>query len=146
MGNPSPPPSRFPSTLEISLGLRPREISRVSGNLLGVGDGFPNTSLVLVEHGYNLSYVCPVFTTGHLFPVGLLHDTQWCWALEASWSEVPPPGLLQPKPPLQPHCQVTKMNIHIKDKLIAFYWPPPFVWIVIKSKKPCATSCVNLWL
>ena len=36
--------SRFPSTLEIS---------RVSGNLLGIGDGFPNTSLVLVEHGYN---------------------------------------------------------------------------------------------
>ena len=52
LGNPSPPPSRFPSTLEISLGLRPREISRVSGNLLGVGDGFPNTSLVLVEHWY----------------------------------------------------------------------------------------------
>ena len=47
--------SRFPSTLEISLGLRPREISRVSGNLSGVGDGFPNTSLVLVEHGYILS-------------------------------------------------------------------------------------------
>ena len=28
----------------------PREISRVSGNLLGVGDVFPNTPLVLVEH------------------------------------------------------------------------------------------------
>ena len=41
------------SALKISLGLRPQEISRVSGNLLGVGDGFPNTSLVLVEHGYN---------------------------------------------------------------------------------------------
>ena len=41
----------IPSTLEIFLGLRPREISRVSGNLSGVGDGFPNTSLVLVEHG-----------------------------------------------------------------------------------------------
>ena len=52
--NPSPPPSRFPSTLEMSLGLRPRDISRVSGNLSGVGDGFPNTSLVLLEHGYNL--------------------------------------------------------------------------------------------
>ena len=47
-----PRPSRFPSTLEISLGLRPREISRVSPNLLGVGDGFPNTALVLVEHEY----------------------------------------------------------------------------------------------
>ena len=44
--------SRFPSTLKISLGLRPREISRVSPNLLGVGDGFPNTALVLVEHEY----------------------------------------------------------------------------------------------
>ena len=54
LGNPSPPPSRFPSTLEISLRLRPREMSRVSGNLLGVGDGFPNTSLFLVEHGYNI--------------------------------------------------------------------------------------------
>ena len=31
-----------------------RDFSRVSGNLLNVGDGFPNTSLVLVEHGYNL--------------------------------------------------------------------------------------------
>ena len=56
LGNPSPLPSRFPTTIEISLGLRPREISRVSGNLLGVGDGFPNTSLVLVEHGYNLHH------------------------------------------------------------------------------------------
>ena len=43
----------IPSALEISLGLHPREISQVSGNLLGVGDGFPNTSLVLVEYGYN---------------------------------------------------------------------------------------------
>ena len=50
---PSVRPSVRPLTLKISLGLRPREISRVSGNLLGVGDGFPNTSLVLVEHGYN---------------------------------------------------------------------------------------------
>ena len=50
MGNPSPPPS----TLEISLRLCPQEISQVSGNLLAVGDGFLNTFLVLVEHGYNL--------------------------------------------------------------------------------------------
>ena len=55
----------IPSALEISLDPRdfPREISRVSGNLLGVGDGFPNTSLVLVEHGYNqtqepLRFIC----------------------------------------------------------------------------------------
>ena len=40
----------IPSALQISLD--PRDLSRVSGNLLGVGDGFPNTSLVLVEHGY----------------------------------------------------------------------------------------------
>ena len=44
--------SGFPLALKISLGLRPREISRVSPNLLGVGDGFPNTALVLVEHEY----------------------------------------------------------------------------------------------
>ena len=37
--------SRFPSTLEISLG---------SQEILGVGDGFPYPSLVLVEHGYIL--------------------------------------------------------------------------------------------
>ena len=42
-----------PSTLEMSLGLRPRNISRFSENLLGIGDGFPNASLVLMEHGYN---------------------------------------------------------------------------------------------
>ena len=47
----------IPSALEISLGLRPREISRISGNLLGVGDGFPNTSLVLVEHEYNAAVI-----------------------------------------------------------------------------------------
>ena len=46
----------IPSALKISLDPRDfsREISRVSGNLLGVGDEFPNTSLVLVEHGYKL--------------------------------------------------------------------------------------------
>ena len=52
IGKSIPSPSRFLSTLKISLGLRPREISWVSGNILTVRDGFPNTSLVLVEHGY----------------------------------------------------------------------------------------------
>ena len=35
--------------------LDPRDFPQASpsGNLLGVGDGFPNTSRVLVEHGYN---------------------------------------------------------------------------------------------
>ena len=42
-----------PSTLEISIGLRPQEMSRVSGNLTAVEDGFPHTSLILVAHGYN---------------------------------------------------------------------------------------------
>ena len=36
-----------------TLTLRPQDISRVSGNLLGIGDGFPNISLVLMEHGYS---------------------------------------------------------------------------------------------
>ena len=30
--------------------------SKASRNILAVGDGFPNTSLVLVEHGNNVSY------------------------------------------------------------------------------------------
>ena len=34
----------------------PREISRVEGNLEGGGDGFPNISRILVEHGYNLPW------------------------------------------------------------------------------------------
>ena len=54
IGKSSPPHSRFPLTLQISLGLRSQEISWVLGNLLAVGDGFPNTSLILVEHGYNI--------------------------------------------------------------------------------------------
>ena len=55
LGNPSPTPERFPETREISRGRSPREISRVEGNLEGRGDGFPNTSRVLVEHGQSLS-------------------------------------------------------------------------------------------
>ena len=55
--------SRFPSTLENSFGLRSREISRVSGNLSAVGDGFPNTSLVLVKQGYIPSFLQKTFST-----------------------------------------------------------------------------------
>ena len=54
LGNPSPTPQRFPETREISRGRSPREISRVEGNLEGGGDGFPNTSRVLVEYGHSL--------------------------------------------------------------------------------------------
>ena len=84
--NPSPPPSRFPSTLEISLGLRPQEISRVWGNLLGVRDGFPNNSLVLVEHGYNISCfrhgTLTYFTVhdGHI-KSSAIHNKS-CWRLK----------------------------------------------------------------
>ena len=38
-----------------TLTLRPQDISRVSGNLLGIGDGFPNISLVLMELGITYS-------------------------------------------------------------------------------------------
>ena len=55
LGNPSPTAERFPETREISRGRSPREISRVEGNLEGRGDGFPNISRVLVEHGQSLS-------------------------------------------------------------------------------------------
>ena len=53
LGCTSPPTSRFPSALEMSLGLRPRDISRASGNLLVVGDVQPNTSLLSAVYGYN---------------------------------------------------------------------------------------------
>ena len=49
MGNPSPMPKTFPETREMSLGLRHQEISR---------DGFPNTSLVFMEHRYNSHHIC----------------------------------------------------------------------------------------
>ena len=47
----------IPSALQISL--NPRDFSRASpsGNLSGVGDGFPNTSLALVGHGYNIGWI-----------------------------------------------------------------------------------------
>ena len=40
LGDPPPQPSRCPE-------------GEVAGNLLGIRDGFPNASLVLMEHGYN---------------------------------------------------------------------------------------------
>ena len=43
-------------TLEISLGVRHQEISPFSRNIWGVCDGFPNTSLVLVEHVASNAY------------------------------------------------------------------------------------------
>ena len=60
-GNPSGLGVQNPRPRKISrISLDPRDFPRASpsGNLLGLGklgggDGFPNTSLVLVEHGYN---------------------------------------------------------------------------------------------
>ena len=40
MGYPSPPPSRFPSTLEISLGLRPQERPTVLVGICGENSQF----------------------------------------------------------------------------------------------------------
>ena len=58
----------------------------------------------------NVTYVCvcAIFTIVHLCPKGLLHDTQWCSALEASSLEAPLSGLLHSKLSPQPHYQVTK--------------------------------------
>ena len=60
LGCTSPPTSRFPSALEMSLGLRPRDISRASGNLLVVRDVQPNTSLLLAVYGYNICRPPPI--------------------------------------------------------------------------------------
>ena len=50
-------PKRFSESRKISRGRSPWEILRVEGNLEGGGDGFPTTSLVLVEHGYNVDNI-----------------------------------------------------------------------------------------
>ena len=52
---------RFPSALEMSLGLRPWDISRASGNLLVVGDVQPNTSLLSAVYVYNKSFLSAVY-------------------------------------------------------------------------------------
>ena len=57
LGRTSPPTSRFPSALEMSLGLRPRDISRALGNLLVVGDVQPNTSRFEAVYVYNTGNV-----------------------------------------------------------------------------------------
>ena len=50
LGNPSSPPSRFPSTLKISLGLRPRDNSWVLGNLSAIGDGLSTGKDFLIHN------------------------------------------------------------------------------------------------
>ena len=84
-GNPSGLGVQNPRPRKISrISLDPRDFPRASpsGNLLGLGklgggDGFPNTSLVLVEHGYNVSFILtphksnshtrPEITAGYIF-------------------------------------------------------------------------------
>ena len=95
----------------MSLGLCPRDITRVSGNLLGIGDGFPNTSLVLMEHGYiahpeegesiltTWGFVrCLCFTTNLNCPIYLWHSLRlyrniiapdpWKWSNGVGKSEM----------------------------------------------------------
>ena len=43
-----------------------QDISRVSGNLLGMGIGFPNTSLVLMGHRYNELHKIPQAMLVHM--------------------------------------------------------------------------------
>ena len=50
----------------------PREIFRISGNLLGIRDGFPNTSLVLMEDGPNHQNTQNMFALEDCLP--LLED------------------------------------------------------------------------
>ena len=75
LGCTSPPTSRFPSALEMSLGLRPRDISRASGNLLVVGDVQPNTSLLSAVYGYIIE-----FKAGRHYQI--LHNTADCILLD----------------------------------------------------------------
>ena len=60
---------KISSALEMSLGLRPRDISRASGNLLVVGDVLPNTSLLSAVYVYNIyeqaGHQPRIETTGH---------------------------------------------------------------------------------
>ena len=50
----SPPTSKFPLALEMSLGFRPRDISRASGNLEVGGDVQPNTSRLEAVYVHSL--------------------------------------------------------------------------------------------
>ena len=65
----TPLTSKFPSALEMSLGLRPWDISGASGNLLGVGDVQPNTSLLLAVYVYNPSICLSVTRTWAVFHI-----------------------------------------------------------------------------
>ena len=54
LGCTSPPTSRFPLALEMTLGLRPQDILRAEGNLEVGGDIQPNSSRFEAVHGHSL--------------------------------------------------------------------------------------------
>ena len=95
LGNPSPPPSRFSSALGFAP-LDPWDFPRASpsGNLLGLGklgggDGFPNTSLLLVEHGYIaiIHHVLVYCLLNHVLVCCLTSRTTSWWG----WPRLPSP-------------------------------------------------------
>ena len=68
----------MPVIFPLNLTQSPREILRVEGNLEGGGDGFPNTSRVLVEHGHSL-----IITREGLIDNFILH-TSYCALISPS--------------------------------------------------------------
>ena len=119
------------------------EISRVSGNLLGVGDGFPNTSLVLVEHGYNLHHSkLEVYSDIQMEAINVQH--LWFTATVAASRSLPTVDKL--------HCPVSfntflKVNSFIKAQtsgtlnLSPMPVPPTFILQLPISVKFKLTKC-----
>ena len=87
-------------------------LSRVSvlGNL-GIGDGFPNTSLILMEHGYNIS---PDPPKSHESP-GLLDG----FSRHKAKSQVSPYGQkLMVGAKLAHHCTIFLCHLDLEIKMI----------------------------
>ena len=118
----------IPETREISRGRSPREILRVEGNLEGGGDGFPNTSRVLVEYGQSLSIREWI---GKSFPAhrGGFHDPLPVEKL--NMIECTPPSRLQ-RLSLQEISWASGMDFPI---------PPSFCW----STDTILISIVDFW-
>ena len=118
-----------------------REISRVSGNLSDVGDGFPNTSLVLVLHGYNASYREPY--------VGPLRSLPACFS-ESEPSSGKGCGIcVQPVRQITPHGPTCDENDIFSCQFFYTQTPTDLWWVFrrgqihfISSKPIC--SCL-LW-
>ena len=80
--NPSPSSSGFSLGNSLRSQDFPREFSRVSGNLLGTGDGFPNISWVLVKHR-SVKEVLKIHrnqsitkTEAHILSISQIHQQQ----------------------------------------------------------------------